>query len=249
MKRIRIIPTLLLIGEGLYKTIRFKNPTYIGDPINAVKIFNEKEADEIVLLDITASKENKGPDYKKIAEIAGEAFMPMAYGGGIKTFSEAKKVFDAGFEKVVINSAANSNPELITEIASVYGSQSVVVSIDVDINWLGKYQVYSNDGSKKVKKSAAQCALDAQSSGAGEIFLTSIHRDGTWDGYDIDLIKSVSEVVNIPVIACGGAGCEQDFTHAVLDGGASAVAAGSMFVFQKKGMGVLISFPSNFLEL
>jgi len=234
------------MNEGLYKTIQFKQPNYIGDPINAVKIFNEKEADELVVLDITASRENKGINYSKISEIAGEAFMPMGYGGGVKSLDDAKKVFDAGYEKIIINTAANENPDLLGKIASVYGSQSVVVSIDAKLNWLGKYQVYINDGTKKINRSAAQVALAAQEAGAGEIFINAIHKDGTWEGYDEALIKKVADAVTVPVIACGGAGCLEDFKRAVT-AGASAVAAGSLFVYQKKGMGVLISFPSSAL--
>ena len=245
MKRIRIIPVLLLIKEGLYKTVKFSKPSYIGDPINAVKIFNEKEADELVLLDITASREKRSPNYSKIAEIAGEAFMPMAYGGGIQSFDDAKKVFDAGYEKIVINTAAYENPSLIDQVASVYGAQSVVVSIDAKRNWLGKYEVYSNDGTKKIACSPEQVAVAAEKYGAGEILINAIHRDGTWDGFDIQLIQKVSTAVSVPVIACGGATSLSDFHKAVTEGGASAVAAGSMFVYQKKGMGVLISFPSE----
>lgn len=245
MKRIRIIPVLLLVKEGLYKTVKFSKPSYIGDPINAVKIFNEKEADELVVLDITASKEKRGPNYSKIAEIAGEAFMPMAYGGGIQTFDDAKKVFDSGYEKIVLNTAAVENPGLIQDVASVYGAQSVVVSIDAKLNWLGKYEVYIKDGSKKIPLSPEQAAERAEASGAGEIFINAIHKDGTWEGFDLKLIQKVSNAVTIPVIACGGASSMNDFKRAVTEGGASAVAAGSMFVYQKKGMGVLISFPQE----
>lgn len=249
MKRIRIIPALLLMNEGLYKTVRFRNPAYIGDPINSVKIFNEKGADEIVLLDITASRDKKKINYKKIAEIAGEAFMPMAYGGGVKTFEDARKVFDAGFEKVIINSAAHHTPSLITEIANVYGSQSAVVSIDAGRNWLGQYKVFTLGGTYNTGKTPAVFAKEMENAGAGEIVINSIAKDGTWEGYDIPLIKGVSESVTIPVIACGGASGMSDFKSAITEGGASAVAAGSMFVYQKKGMGVLISFPSQSLKI
>jgi len=150
MKRIRIIPALLLVNDGLYKTIHFKNPRYVGDPINTVKIFNEKGADEVVVLDITATRERKPINYRKIAEIAGEAFMPMAYGGGIKTFDDAQKVFNAGYEKVILNSSAAENPGLIGEIARVYGSQSVVISIDGKKDWLGKYKVYTHNGTHRI---------------------------------------------------------------------------------------------------
>lgn len=244
-KRIRIIPVLLLMNEGLYKTVGFKNPAYVGDPINTVKIFNEKEADELVLVDISASRDKKPINYKKIAEIAGEAFMPMAYGGGITNFDDACHVFDAGFEKVIINSAAIKNPDLLGTIARVYGSQAVVVSIDVKPNWLGKNKVFALSGTQNANLSPDVYARQVEAAGAGEIFLQAIHKDGSWSGYDIPLIKSVSEAVNIPVVACGGAGNISDFKKAVVDGGASAVAAGSMFVYQKKGMGVLITFPSG----
>lgn len=249
MKRIRIIPALLLLNDGLYKTVRFKSPKYVGDPINTVRIFNEKGADEIVLLDIGATREKSGINYKKIGEIAGEAFMPMGYGGGVKTFDEARRVFDSGFEKVIINTAAAENPSLIGEIAKVYGSQSAVVSIDVKTGLLGGYRVFVAGGSKNTGRSPADYARDMENAGAGELILNSIDRDGTWEGYDLKLIKAVSEAVTIPVIACGGAGGMDDFRKAVNDGGASAVAAGSMFVYQKKGMGVLISFPAQALKV
>jgi cyclase len=233
------------MNEGLYKTVRFKNPKYVGDPINTVKLFNEKGVDEIVLLDISASREKKAINFKKIAEIAGEAFMPMAYGGGVKTFDDAKRVFDAGYEKVIINSAAVENAAVIGEIANVYGSQSAVVSIDARPNWAGKYRTYTLGGTAGTGASPAVFAKEMENAGAGEIFINSIEMDGTWGGYDLPLIKMVSEAVGIPVIACGGAAGIEDFKKAVVEGGASAVAAGSMFVYQKKGMGVIINFPSE----
>jgi len=244
-KRIRIIPALLLMNDGLYKTIQFKNPSYVGDPINCVKIFNEKEADELVLLDISASRNKKPISYKKISEIAGEAFMPMAYGGGIQSFDDAKKVFDAGFEKVIINSTAATNPGLLGSIAAVYGRQAVVASIDVKPNWLGKFKVFTYSGTHNTNISPDVYVKQMEEAGAGEILLQAIHKDGTWSGYDISLVKMVSDAVNIPVVACGGAGSINDFKLAITEGHASAVAAGSMFVFQKKGMGVLISFPGE----
>lgn len=249
MKRIRIIPALLLMHDGLYKTVRFKSPKYVGDPINTVRIFNEKGADEIVLLDIGASREKSAINYKKIGEIAGEAFMPMGYGGGVRTFDDAKRVFDAGFEKVIVNTAAAENPSLIGKIAKVYGSQSAVVSIDAKSGWAGGYKVYTAGGTKSTGRSPADYARDMESAGAGEVLVNSIDRDGTWDGYDLKLIRTVSEAVSVPVVACGGASGMEDFRKAVTEGGASAVAAGSMFVYQKKGMGVLISFPSQPLKV
>jgi len=244
MRRIRIIPVLLLSKGGLYKTIKFKNGKYVGDPINAVKIFNEKEADELLLLDYKASVENRPPDYIRIKEIAEEAFMPMAYGGGIKNADDAKKVFDCGFEKIVLNSILFQNISLIEQIANIYGAQSVVGCIDVKKNLFGKYHVYSHSGTKNTGKEPLKWAKEIESKGVGEIILNSIDNDGTWNGYLFDLIKDISNKINVPMIACGGAGSEDDFRKAVL-AGASAVAAGSMFVFQKKEMGVLISFPSS----
>ena len=249
MKRIRIIPVLLLRKEGLYKTIRFANPRYVGDPVNTVKIFNEKEADELVVLDIDASREKKPVNYKKIAEIAGEAFMPMAYGGGIRSYDDARRVFDAGFEKVIINSAFLDKPAIVGEIARVYGSQSVVISIDAKPNLLNKYRVYTFSGTYNTGYNPGEYVQMAEQAGAGEIIIQSISQDGTWNGYDIPLIKMVSNAVSIPVVACGGAANMDDFRKAVTEGGASAVAAGSTFVYQKKGMGVLISFPAGRLTL
>jgi len=244
MRRIRTIPVLLLKNGGLYKTINFKNPKYVGDPINAVKIFNEKEADELVLLDYNASADGRGVDFKRIEEISGEAFMPMAYGGGIKTLDDAKRVFDCGFEKVVLNSILFSNPGLIEQVGSIYGAQSVVGSIDYKKNLFGKSKVYGMSGSKNMGHDPLEWALKLQEYGVGEIMINSIDRDGTWDGYDLGLVEKVSAKISVPLIACGGAGSVQDLKDAV-GAGASAVAAGSMFVFQKKGMGVLISFPTG----
>lgn len=237
----------MLKKGGLYKTIKFKNPQYVGDPINAVKIFNEKEADELILLDYTASVEKRGIDYNKIAEIAGEAFMPMAYGGAIKSFEDARKVFDSGFEKVVLNSILFSNSNLINEIAAVFGAQAVVASVDVKKNLIGNHKVYSHSGTINTGYDPVVWAKQLEKLGVGEIIVNSIERDGTWEGYDEKLISKIATAVAVPVIACGGAGNINDFKKAI-DAGASAVAAGSMFVYQKKGMGVLISFPLKGLK-
>lgn len=244
MRKIRVIPILLLKNRGLNKTVKFKSPKYVGDPINAVKIFNEKETDELVLLDYNASVEGRKPDYKLIEEIAGEAFMPMGYGGGIKSLDDAKRVFDCGFEKVILNSALYKNPELVEEIAGIYGAQSVVGSIDVKKNLFGKNKAYSLSGSKNTGYDPVEWAKELERLGVGEIVLNSIDRDGTWEGYDLELLQRVTENVKVPVIACGGAGSVDDLKAGV-GAGASAVAAGSMFVFQKKGKGVLISFPTE----
>lgn len=248
MRRIRIIPVLLLSNSGLYKTVKFKNPNYVGDPINAVKIFNEKEADELLLLDFTASVEKRGIDYSKISEIAGEAFMPMAYGGGIKSLEDAKKVFDSGYEKIVLNSILFTDTSIINKVGAIYGAQSVVASIDFKKNLFGKPKVYSHSGTKSTGKSPIEWAKELEAEGVGEIILHNIDKDGTWDGFALELITEVSSAIHIPVIACGGAGSIDDFKKAV-SAGASAVAAGSMFVYQKRGMGVLISFPASGLKM
>jgi cyclase len=249
MSQVRIIPVLLLKNGGLYKTVRFGKDNYVGDPINTVKIFNEKEADELVLLDYHASLDKRAPDYSKIAEIAGEAFMPMAYGGGITHLDQARKVFDGGFEKVVLNSVLFNNLSILEEIGNIYGAQSVVGSVDVKKNLFGKQKVYSVSGTRKTDLDPVEWAKTLEAAGAGEIFLNSVDRDGTWAGYDIPLIRAVSEAVKIPVIACGGAGSMADFEKAVREGGASAVAAGSLFVYQRKGMGVLVNFPTQKIRI
>lgn len=245
MPRVRIIPVLLLSKGGLYKTVKFQKPVYIGDPINAVKLFNEKEADEMVILDYRASLENRGIDHLKIAEIAGEAFMPMAYGGGIRNFEDAKKVFDDGYEKVVLNSVLFQDLTIINAVAEVYGTQAVVGSMDVKKNLFGKYKVYSHSGSSSTGKDPVEWAKILEKAGVGEILVNSIDQDGTWEGYELGIINKIANAVKVPVIASGGAGCLDDFKKAV-EAKASAVAAASLFVFQKKGMGVLISFPTNY---
>ncbi|WP_332732996.1 AglZ/HisF2 family acetamidino modification protein [Flavihumibacter sp.] len=244
MRRIRVIPVLLIQDGGLVKSVRFKHYTYVGDPINAVKIFNDKEVDEIVILDIEATKNQSGPDFQRIKEIASEAFVPLAYGGGITKIDEIKQLFYLGVEKVVLNNQAYQNPSLLTEAASLVGSQSVVASVDVKKNWLGQYKVYVKNGGQNTGKSPVEYVQELVNAGAGEIFLNSIDRDGTYNGFDLDLIKQVCSAVNVPVIACGGASIIDDFQSAVA-AGASAVAAGSMFVFQRTHRAVLISYPSQ----
>lgn len=244
MIRVRVIPTLLLKNGGLVKSLKFKNHKYVGDPINAVKIFNEKEVDELVLLDIDASAQKRPPNISLISDIASEAFMPVAYGGGITNLTQIKDLLYAGIEKVVLNNGAFNNPELVEQAAKQFGSQAVVVSIDVKKNLFGKYKVFLNNGTKSTSEDPVEYCKKVQSLGAGEIFLNSIDRDGTYTGYDVDLIKKVCEAVEIPVIASGGAGNIEDFLSAIKVG-ASAVAAGSMFVFQRPHQAVLISYPSQ----
>jgi imidazole glycerol-phosphate synthase subunit HisF len=244
LRRIRVIPVLLLKNGGLVKTIRFKNPTYIGDPINAVKIFNEKEVDEIVLLDIDATIQNREPDFDKIKEICSEAFMPFAYGGGIKNIDQIKKLFQTGIEKIIINTEAFFNPKLIEQAAVIFGNQSIVVSIDVKKNLFGNKMVMIKSGTYNTRNSAIEYSKKIENYGAGEIILTSVDHEGRYKGYDTELIKEVSEAVSIPVVANGGAANTGDFFEAI-NSGASAVAAGSIFVYRSNSRGILINYPSQ----
>jgi len=241
----RVMPCLLMSNGGLYKTVKFSKPVYIGDPINAVKIFNEKEVDELVLLDISATKKKLEPNYRKIAEIASEAFMPFTYGGGINSLEIAKKLYSLGVKNLSLNYYEMENPKINTDIAKLYGNQAVVVSIDVKKNFFGKHEIKILNGEKSVKKPLIEYCKKAEELGAGEILINSIDRDGTWQGFDLDLIKQVVDAVSIPVIACGGAGNIDHLSEALNEGRASALAVGSMAVFQKKGMGVLINFPER----
>ncbi|TAL62395.1 MAG: imidazole glycerol phosphate synthase subunit HisF [Bacteroidetes bacterium] len=245
MFRPRVIPVLLLKGQGLVKTVKFKAPTYIGDPMNAVKIFNDMEADELIFLDIMATSENRIPSFDLIQRIGDEAFMPFAVGGGIKSVEEVKRLIRAGAEKIVINSAAFNKQELVRGAADAAGSQSVIVAMDVRRNLFGKQIVYVESGKKSTGIAPEKYAENMQRSGAGEIMLNSIERDGMMAGYDIDLIKRVSQAVDIPVVACGGAGSTQHFAEVVKTGSASAVAAGSMFVYHGSRKGVLINYPDK----
>lgn len=245
MRRIRIIPILLIQNGGLVKSVKFKNHKYVGDPINAVKIFNEKEVDEIVILDISASAKKRPPDLGQISELTGEAFMPLGYGGGITSLEQIKQILYAGAEKVVFNSATFDHLQLISEASRQFGSQSIVASIDVQKDWLGRYRVYRDGGSRNTGHTVVEFARQMEDAGVGEIFLNSIDKDGTFGGYDLNLIQQVTSAVQIPVVACGGAAELSDFRKAVVEGGASAVAAGSMFVFQRPHRAVLISYPSQ----
>ena len=243
MLKTRVMPCLLYYNRGLYKTVKFKNPAYIGDPINAIKIYNEKEVDELIFLDITASAENREPNYKVIIDIASECFMPLCYGGGITTLEQVKKILEIGVEKISFNHAAINNPSLVSSAARDFGNQAVVVSIDVKKNFWGKYEVVQKRGTKSIGENPVDFARRMESIGAGEILLTSVDREGTWEGYDLELIKQVTDAINIPVIVNGGAANLQHLEQAVKTGKASGLALGSMVVYQKKGMGVLINFP------
>lgn len=243
MFRNRAIPCLLLKDGGLVKTVKFKKGKYLGDPINTVKIFNDKEVDEIAVLDIEATKKGREPDYQLIERLCSQCFMPMSYGGGIKSVEQVRRLLNLGIEKVVINSEFLANPGLITAIAEEIGSQSAVISIDAKNSFMGGWHVRGVAGARKVKKSPAALAREAQDRGAGEILLNSIDRDGVMQGYDLDLVKSVTVAVSIPVIACGGASGVGDLGKVVLDSGAAAAAAGSIFVFKGPHRAVLINYP------
>lgn len=226
------------------KTIKFDKPKYVGDAINTVRIYNEKEVDELIFLDICATNKCDEPNFSLIEEIASECFMPFTYGGGVNSIGTVDRLFSLGVEKVAFNTACYEKPELINEVASKYGAQSVVASIDVKKNWLGKYVLYKRSGKIKVSCTIDEHLTWLESVGVGEILLTSINQDGTMDGYDLDLINYVSKKVSVPLIACGGAGELGDFNRAVRSG-ADAVATGSLVVFQGKNRAVLTRFPTQ----
>lgn len=239
----RIIPCLLLCNAGLVKTVNFKDPIYLGDPINIVKIFNEKEVDELVFLDISATIEGKSPPFELLEKVAGEAFMPVGYGGGIRNLDDVKRILGLGIEKVIINTRAVEDPAFISDVANFAGNQSTVVSIDVKKSIFGRYEVRIHRGTKATGLDPVAFAVRMEKAGAGELLLCSIDNDGTMKGYDIELISRVTNAVNIPVVACGGSRTAKDLGTAIKQGGASAAGAGSMFVFRGPHRAVLISYP------
>ena len=242
--RPRIIPVLLIDDRDLIKTVKFDRRTYLGDPVNAVKIFNRKGIDELSVLDIGASKNNKEPDFDLLKDIASEAFMPLSYGGGIKTIEQIHAILATGYEKVVINTELVKNPELVKKAAEMFGSQSIVASIDA-IKIKGKYNCAIIDGTQILNISPVELAKRAEELGVGEIIINSVDQDGMMNGYDIELIKSVSETVNVPVIALGGAGGITDLKKALFEGHSHAAAGGSMFVYYGKLKAVLITAPTE----
>jgi cyclase len=239
----RVIPVLLVSDGYLVKPVKFRGGQYIGDPINAVRIFNEKQVDELVICDIDASVKGTGVNYTLIEEIASEAFMPVAYGGGVGSVSEAQRITGIGIEKVIINTAARERPDSVTEISDALGSSSTVVGVDVRRKLTGGWDVFSRRGGRKTGLGPIEAVRRAQAAGAGEILLSSIDREGTRGGYDLGVISAVAEATTLPLIALGGAGSFDDFAPA-LNAGASAVAAGSIFVTNGKHRAVLISYPS-----
>lgn len=241
----RVIPILSIDERRLVKTVRYKRPNYIGDPINAIKIFNEKEVDELAILDIRATLKKREPDYDHLFEMAGEAFMPIAYGGGINSFNQAKRVFDCGIEKVIINSAYYLNPHLVREISETYGSQSVVLSLDISKNIFGKSILVSHSGTKRVRQSLTSVLTHLKDSQVGEIVINDITKEGRYKGYNLRLIEEVANSISLPTIANCGAASIKDFEQA-LKIGASAVAASSMFVYRNQNTNsILINYPNE----
>jgi cyclase len=230
---------------ALVKTVQFKNPVYVGDPVNAVRIFNQKEVDELLLIDIAATTEKSGIDFETLEKVVTECFMPICYGGGVDSLADMRRLYNLGIEKISLSSSAIKFPELVREAADEFGSQAVVVTLDVKKNLFGKYTVRTHQGKFDTKRSAVDVACDMERAGAGEIMLYSIDRDGTWLGFDLKLIREISHAVGIPVVVCGGAGELSHLRAAVYEAGASAVAIGSMAVFQAKDLGVLIRFPTR----
>lgn len=247
MLRPRIIPCLLVRDKGLVKTVKFGPSKYVGDPINAVKIFNEKEADELIVLDIDATAKGLSPDFAMIQKLAAECRMPLCYGGGVKTVEQAKRIIGLGVEKVAISSAALENPTLISAIAAEIGSQSVVVVLDVKKSLFGKYEVYTYNGNKNTGRTPIEVAQEAEKLGAGEIVINSIDLDGQMKGYDLALATKMREAIHLPMSVLGGAGSLADIGKLIQSCGVVGAAAGSLFVFKGVYRAVLISYP-NILE-
>jgi cyclase len=243
MLKHRVIPCLLLRNEGLVKTRKFADPKYVGDPINALRIFNDKEVDELMVLDITASKERKEPNYSLIEQFAGECFMPLSYGGGIRTMEQAQRLFNSGIEKICIQTSALEDMSLVRKLAEKWGSSSILVSVDVKRNWMGQPKLHASATGKSLDKKWTDFLREAVTSGAGEIVLNAVDRDGTMKGMDLELIREASAILSVPLIAIGGAGSLSDIKAAV-DAGASAVSAGAFFVFHGPHRAVLITYPA-----
>lgn len=240
---VRMIPVLLLSGRGLYKTVRFGERTYLGDPLNIARIFNEKEVDELCLLDIDAARQGRPPDFDYIRQFAEECFMPVSYGGGLRSVEDCRRVIASGFEKVVINTALAEAMDLASDVAAVFGAQAVVGSLDARAHD-GGWRVWTQGASRDTGSEAADYARRLEAAGVGEILLNAVDRDGTQAGYDLDLVRHVARAVSVPVIACGGARDLDDLVEAVVAAGAAAAAAGSLFVFYGRRRAVLINPPT-----
>jgi cyclase len=245
MLRPRIIPSLLIQDNGLVKTVNFKNPKYVGDPINAVKIFNEKEVDELAIFDIDATVKDLEPNYSLIERIANQSRMPLCYGGGVKTVGQAQKIFGLGIEKIALSSSVIQNPKLITEIADRVGSQSVIVVLDVKKKLFGGYEVYTHNGKRATGINPFQFIEQAQKLGAGEIVINSIDQDGVMKGFDMSLVDKAREKSSLPMTFLGGAGSLEDIKKVIDKHKIIGVAAGSLFVFKGKYKAVLINYPNK----
>ena len=243
--RTRLIPCLQVRNGSLVKTVKFGKFGYIGDPANTCRIFNECEVDELAVVDITATKDGREPDFALLAELAEECFMPVAYGGGIKSVDHAERILRLGMEKLIVGSVAYSQPQLIADIATAFGTQCVVAAIDVKQGWFGGKTCRSRSGTRTTGHAPVEWARRVEELGAGEILLTSIDREGTWEGPDFDLVRELASAVSIPVIAHGGTASREDIVRLVNESGASAVALGNMVVYQKRDMGVLVNFPAE----
>lgn len=244
MLRPRVIPCLLVHDKGLVKTVQFKDPKYVGDPINAVRIFNEKECDELMVIDIDATRENREPDYKMIENLAAECRMPLCYGGGVKTVEQAHRIFSLGVEKIAISSAAIQSPELVTAMAERVGSQSVVVVLDVKKKMLGGHEIYTHNGKKSTGKNPVEVAVKMQELGAGEIVINSIDQDGMMKGYDLAIVEKIRKAISLPLTVLGGAGSLQDIGKLIKQYDIIGAAAGSLFVFKGIYKAVLINYPN-----
>ncbi|ATI01011.1 AglZ/HisF2 family acetamidino modification protein [Alcaligenes faecalis] len=240
----RVIPVLSLKNGGLVKTRRYQDPKYVGDPTNAIRIFNEKEVDELVVLDIGASSAGTAPDFEVVRLFAEECFMPLTYGGGIQNMQQVERIFDLGIEKVSLQSAVMHDTRLIQDIARVYGQQSVVLGVDIKKNWLKQPKLYISQSGKLLNRPIYDYLAERVDAGVGEVLLSAVDHDGMMDGYDLDLIHSVASRLPVPVVALGGARSMDDFNLA-LKAGASAVAAGAMFVFKGPHRAVLINYPKR----
>ena len=246
MLRSRIIPCLLIQNKGLVKTVNFKDPKYVGDPINAVKIFNEKEVDELIILDIDATKENRGPNLKMIKNLADECRMPFCYGGGITTVEQAVKIISLGAEKIALSYSALTNINLCQEIGDIIGNQSVVVVLDVKKKKIfGGYDIYTHNGTKKSNWKLNDLISKLEEIGIGEIVINSIDNDGLMQGYDLPLIESIREKCSMPITVIGGAGSIQHIKDLISKFKIIGAAAGSLFVFKGKYKAVLISYPNR----
>jgi cyclase len=243
------MPCLLFDGSALVKTIQFRNARYVGDPINAIKIFNEKEVDELILLDINASRTKREPRFDLIRECASECFMPFTYGGGVTTVEQFGRLYKLGVEKVVVNTLCLTRPDVVRDAVRQYGSTSVVGAVDYERTFFGGKRIYSAVGARTRRSPVEHCKFLSDDLGVGEILLNSVERDGTWTGFDLDMIREVGEAVTVPLIACGGAGNVSHIKEVLASTPANAAAIGSMAVFQRQGMGVLINFPARNLIL